>query len=140
GSLEPERASDGRIRGDRQDDGRCRGLGLLDPSQLRVARVHGAPSDSRFHPPWPSAASRPDAYRGRDLGAAVARLFGHPLGPAARTGALSVTGMVALLEIPVHLSQVLPMPGWLPVPLGNHVFFSLVFMTEVALVSGVASA
>ena len=73
-------------------------------------------------------------------GAAVAHLVGQPLGPAARTGALSVAGMVALLEIPVHLSQALPIPGWVPVPLGGHVLFTLVFMIEVALVSGVASA
>ena len=73
-------------------------------------------------------------------GAAVAHLVGRPIGPAARTGALSVTGVVALLEIPVHLSQALPMPEWIPVPLGPHAFFTVVFMIEVALVSGVASA
>lgn len=72
-------------------------------------------------------------------GAAVARLVGRPIGPAARSGALSVTGVVALLEIPVHLSQAVPMPEWIPVPLGPHAFFTVVFMIEVALVSGVAS-
>lgn len=73
-------------------------------------------------------------------GGAVAHLIGRPVGPAARTGALSVTGMVAVLEIPVHLSQALPMPEWAPVPLGPHALFTVVFMVEVALVSGVASA
>lgn len=73
-------------------------------------------------------------------GAAVAHLVGRPIGPAARTGALSVTGVVALLEIPVHLSQALPMPESIPVPVGPHAFFTVVFMIEVALVSGVASA
>lgn len=77
---------------------------------------------------------------GATWGATVAHLLGQPLGPAARTGALSVAGMVALLEIPVHLSQALPIPGWVPVPLGIHAFFTLVFMIEVALVAGVASA
>lgn len=72
-------------------------------------------------------------------GAAVAQVVGRPPGPAARTGALSVAGMVTLLEIPVHLSQALPVPGWIPVPFGIHAFFTLIFMIEVALVSGVAS-
>lgn len=71
-------------------------------------------------------------------GATVARLVGRPLSPAARTGALSVAGMVALLEIPVHLSQVFL--AWVPAPVGTHIVFTLVFMVEVALVSGVASA
>ncbi|HSJ35518.1 MAG TPA: hypothetical protein VLB85_10740 [Acidimicrobiia bacterium] len=73
-------------------------------------------------------------------GALIAHLFGRPLVPAARTGALSVTGMIALLELPVHLSQALAPPGWLPRPLGIHFFFTLIFMFEVALVSGVSAA
>lgn len=71
-------------------------------------------------------------------GGTIARLVGRPLGPAAWTGALSVAGMVALLEVPVHLSQVFLV--WVPAPVGTHVLFTLVFMAEVALVSGVASA
>lgn len=71
-------------------------------------------------------------------GATVAHLVGRPPGPAARSGALSIAGMVALLEIPVHLSHALL--TWVPVPLGTHALFTLVFMIEVALVSGVASA
>ena len=73
-------------------------------------------------------------------GAAVAHLIGQSIGPAARTGALSVAGVVAILEIPVHLSQAVPLPGWVPVPLGIHAAFTLVFTIEVALVSGIASA
>jgi hypothetical protein len=71
-------------------------------------------------------------------GAATASLVGRHPGPAARTGALSVAGMVALLEIPVHLSQVFL--AWVPAPVGTHALFTVVFMIEVALVSGVASA
>lgn len=71
-------------------------------------------------------------------GATIAGLVGRPPGAAARTGALSVAGMVALLEIPVHFSQALL--AWVPAPVGTHVLFTLVFMVEVALVSGVASA
>ena len=46
--------------------------------------------------------------------------------------------MVVLLEVPVHMSQALPLPSWFP--FGVHGAFTLVFMTEVALVSGVASS
>ena len=74
---------------------------------------------------------------GAAWGALLARLVGARPLPAARTGALTVTGMVVLLEVPVHMSQALPLPAWFP--FGAHGAFTLVFMTEVALVSGVAS-
>lgn len=70
-------------------------------------------------------------------GALLARLVGAPARPAALTGALSVTGMVVLLEAPVHLSQALLLPGWFP--FGVHGAFTLIFMVDIALVSGVAS-
>lgn len=74
---------------------------------------------------------------GAAWGALLAQLVGARPLPAALTGALSVTGMVILLEVPVHMSQALSLPGWFP--FGIHGGFTLVFMTEVALVSGVAS-
>lgn len=70
-------------------------------------------------------------------GALLAQLVGARPFPAARTGALAVTGMVVLLEVPVHLSQALALPAWFP--FGTHGAFTLVFMVEVALVAGVAS-
>ncbi len=75
---------------------------------------------------------------GAAWGALLAQLVGAKPLPAARTGALTVTGMVVLLELPVHMTQALPFPGWFP--FGIHGAFTLVFMIEVALVSGVASA
>lgn len=68
----------------------------------------------------------------------MAAIFDHPRWPAARTGALSVTGMFILLEVPVHFSQALPIPIWMP--LDAHGAFTLVFSTEIALVAGVSSA
>jgi hypothetical protein len=70
-------------------------------------------------------------------GYGMARLFDAPRWPATRTAALAVTGMVLLLEAPVHLSQALPVPSWFP--LGVHGAFTLVFMVEISLVAGVAS-
>jgi len=70
-------------------------------------------------------------------GALLAQLVGAKPLPAARTGAFTITGMVVLLEVPVHMSQALPIGGWFP--FGIHGAFTLVFMIEVALVSGVAS-
>jgi len=68
----------------------------------------------------------------------TAHLFNHPRWPAARTGALSVTGMFMLLEVPVHFSQAIPVPDWMP--LDTHGMFTVVFATEIGLVAGVASA
>ena len=68
----------------------------------------------------------------------AATLSGHPRWPAAKTGALSVTGMFMLLEVPVHFSQALPVPNWMP--FGVHGAFTVVFVSEIALVAGVASA
>jgi len=59
-------------------------------------------------------------------------------GRQVRTGALSVAGMVVLLEAPVHLSQALPLPSWFP--LGFHGAFTLVFMVEIGVVTLVAGA
>lgn len=70
-------------------------------------------------------------------GYGMARLFDTPRWPATRTAALTVTGMVVLLEAPVHFSQALPLPP--TTPLVIHGAFTLVFMVEIALVSGVAS-
>lgn len=67
----------------------------------------------------------------------MAALFDQPRWPAAKTGALAITGMFTLLEIPVHFTQALPVPDWMP--LGIHGGFTLVFAIEIALVAGVAA-
>lgn len=64
-------------------------------------------------------------------------LFDQPRPPAARTGALSIAGMFMLLEVPVHFTQALPVPGWMPMDI--HGGFTLVFAVEIGLVAGVAS-
>lgn len=68
----------------------------------------------------------------------MAVVFDHPRWPAAKTGALVVTGMFMLLEVPVHFTQALPVPDWMPLDI--HGGFTLVFAIEIALVAGVASA
>ena len=70
-------------------------------------------------------------------GYGMARPFGAPRWPAALTASFAVAGMVVLLEVPVHFSQAIPLPSWMP--LGIHGAFTLVFMAEIGLVSGVAS-
>ena len=67
----------------------------------------------------------------------LAALFGGPRWRAARTGALSLTGMVLLLEAPVHMSQALPLSDWFP--FGLHGAFTVIFALETYLVSRVVS-
>jgi hypothetical protein len=80
----------------------------------------------------------PFLVAGGAWGWGMARLVNAPRWPAIRTGSLTLTGMILLLEFPVHMSQALPVPGWMP--LGIHGAFTVVFMAEIALVAGVASA
>lgn len=68
----------------------------------------------------------------------MAAVFHHPKWPAAKTGSLAVTGMFVVLEVPVHFTQALPVPDWMPLDI--HGGFTLVFAIEIALVAGVASA
>ena len=71
-------------------------------------------------------------------GGTIARLVGAPVAPAARTGGLSIMGMILVLEVPVHLSQALPLEE-LPL-VGGHGAFTLIFMVEVAFTASVASS
>ncbi len=72
-------------------------------------------------------------------GAGIARIFGFPVGPVAKTGALSFGGMILLTFAPVHLTQVWldDLPRWMPWDI--HGYFTLVFMVEVALVASIAA-
>jgi hypothetical protein len=72
-------------------------------------------------------------------GGGIARIFGSPVGPIAKTGALAFGGMILLTFAPVHLTQVWldDLPDWMPWDI--HGYFTLVFMVEVALVSSISA-
>ena len=81
----------------------------------------------------------PPFLGGAVWGGGIARIFGAPIRPAARTGALAFGGMVLLTAAPTDLTQLWldDLPAWLP--LDVHGYFTIVFMVEVAVVAGVAT-
>lgn len=81
----------------------------------------------------------PPFVGGAVWGGGLARVFGRPMRPAAKTGALAFGGMVLLTAAPTDLTQLWldDLPGWMP--LDVHGYFTIVFMVEVAVVACVAS-
>jgi hypothetical protein len=81
----------------------------------------------------------PPFLGGAVWGAAIAKIFGSPAGPAARTGALAFGGMVVVTAAPTDLTQLWldDLPGWMPMDV--HGYFTLVFMVEVGVVAAVAA-
>lgn len=77
----------------------------------------------------------PPFVGGAAWGATIARLFGAPMAPPARTGALAFGGMVVMTAAPIDLTQLWldDLPAWMPMDV--HGYFTIVFMAEIGVVA-----